>query len=300
MRNRVTAVVLAAAVVLGLALLASPAAATSGATSGKVTRLAATLDGANEVPGPGDPDGRGRAFVRLAGAQACFALEWSKISAPTAAHIHQGGPGVAGPVVVLFFQPGTNAASLPDTLDAVAGCVDVDPALARKIAASPRDYYVNVHTADFASGAIRGQLHRSRHLDLDLPRQLGARLNGANEFPGPGDPDGRGLALVRTGRERVCFALGWTKIAPPIFAHIHAGPAGVAGPVVVLFFDVPELAGAPTAALPATIAAAAGCVGDQDPALLRAIRRRPADYYVNIHTPEFVPGAIRGQLRRLS
>jgi CHRD domain len=295
MRNRVPAVVLAVAL---LSALAVPASASGG--SGKVTRLAATLSGANEVPGPGDPDGRGRAFVRLAGGKACYVLQWSGISAPTAAHIHEGRAGVAGPVVVLFFQPGTNAASLPGTLSSVAGCVDVAPAVARRIAANPRDWYVNIHTADFAPGAIRGQLHRSRHLDLDLPRQLVAGLNGANEVPGPGDPDGRGLALVRTGRERVCFALGWTGIAPPIFAHIHVGAAGVAGPVVVLFFDVPELTGAPTATLPATIAAAGGCVGGQDPALLRNIRRDPASYYVNIHTLEFVPGAIRGQLRRVA
>jgi CHRD domain len=299
MRKRVTVVALAAALVFGMTLLAVPGAAASGG-AGKATTLAATLDGGNEFPGPGDPDGRGRAFVRLAGDSACFVLQWSKITAPTAAHIHEGGPGVAGPVVVLFFQPGTNAASLPDTLSSVAGCVQVDPALAKRIAKHPRDFYVNIHTADFAPGAIRGQLHRARHLDLDLPRQLAARLNGANEVPGPGDPDGRGLALVKTGRERVCFALGWTKIAPPIFAHIHVGAAGVAGPVVVLFFDVPELAGAPTAALPSTISAAAGCVGDQDRALLRAIRRHPADYYVNIHNLDFVPGAIRGQLRRVA
>ena len=198
MRNRVPAVALSAALVLGLTLLAVPTAAASGkdsaSTSGKVTTLAATLKGANEVPGPGDPDGRGRAVV----------------------------------------------------------------ALAARIAARPSSWYVNIHPADFPAGAIRGQLHRARHLDLDLPHQLAARLIGANEVPGPGDPDGRGLALVRTGHERVCFALAWTGIAPPIFAHIHSGPAGVAGPVVVLFFDVPELPGAPTAALPDTISAAAG------------------------------------------
>jgi hypothetical protein len=299
MRNRVPAVALTAALVLGLTLLAAPASG-SGSGPGKVTRLAATLKGANEVPGPGDPDGRGRAFVGLAGDRACFALEWSGIGAPTAAHIHEGRAGVAGPVVVLFFQPGTNAAALPGTLSSVAGCVDVDPALASRIAARPRDWYVNIHTADFPAGAIRGQLHRSGHLDLDLPHQLAAGLNGANEVPGPGDPDGRGLALVETGRQRVCFALGWTGIAPPIFAHIHVGPAGVAGPVVVLFFDVPELAGAPTAALPPTIAAAGGCVDGQDPALLRDIRRHPAGYYANIHNLDFVPGAIRGQLRRVA
>ena len=296
MRNRVTAVALTAALVLGVTLLAAPGAA----ASGKAVSLAATLKGANEVPGPGDPDGRGRAVVRLAGDRACFVLRWSGIAAPTAAHIHEGRAGVAGPVVVLFFQPGTNAASLPGTLSSVAGCADVDPALARRIAARPSNWYVNVHTADFPDGAIRGQLHRSRHLDLDLPHQLAARLNGANEVPGPGDPDGRGLALVRTGRQRVCFALGWTGIAPPIFAHIHVGAAGVAGPVVVLFFDVPELAGAPTAALPETISAAGGCVDGQDPALLRDIRRHPAGYYANIHNLDFVPGAIRGQLHKVA
>jgi CHRD domain len=296
MRNRVPAVVLAAALVFGLVVLAAPAAA----ASGKATLLAASLNGANEVPGPGDPDGRGRAFVRLAGTKACFVLQWSRITAPTAAHIHAGRAGVAGDVVVLFFEPGANAASLPDTVDSVAGCVDVDRALARKIAAHPRDFYVNIHTADFDAGAIRGQLHRSRHLDLDLPRQLAAHLSGANEVP-PADPDGRGLALVRSGRERVCFAVGWTRIGPPIFAHIHAGAAGVNGPVVVLFFDVPELAAAgPPGALPATVSAVGGCVAEDDPALLRDIRRQPADYYVNVHNAEFPGGAIRGQLRKLA
>jgi hypothetical protein len=238
-------------------------------------------------------------LVRLGGGKACFVLRWSGIGAPTASHIHQGAAGVAGPVVVPFFQPGTNAASLPGTLSAVAGCVAVDAGLARRIAASPRDFYVNIHTADFPAGAIRGQLHRARHLDLDLPHQLGARLRGANEVP-PADPDGRGLALVETGRQQVCFTVAWTRIAPPIFAHIHRGPVGVNGPVVVLFFDVPELAGAPTAAMPDTISAAAGCVGGQDPDLLRDIRRHPGQYYANVHNLEFVSGAIRGQLRRVA
>ena len=147
MRNRVTVVALVTALLLGLALLSAPGAA----ASGKVTLLSARLNGANEVPGPGDPDGRGRAFVTLAGDRACFALQWSGIGAPTAAHIHEGRAGVAGDIVVLFFQPGTNAASLPDTLSSVAGCVDVDPALARRIADHPRDFYVNIHTADFAA-----------------------------------------------------------------------------------------------------------------------------------------------------
>jgi hypothetical protein len=299
MRTRVAALTLASALMAGLTLLTGPGAA---ADTGRATLLAASLNGANEVPGPGDPDGRGRAFVRLGGGKACFALRWSGISAPVAAHIHAGRAGVAGPVVVLFFQPGTNAASLPDTLDAVAGCVDVDQGLAGRIAASPRDWYVNIHTADFPDGAVRGQLHRAGRLDLGLPRQLAATLLGANEVP-PADQDGRGLALVRTGRQRVCFAVGWERITPPIFAHIHRGPAGVNGPVVVLFFDVPELDPGqpmPPAQLPGTVSAASGCIDGQDPALLREIRGQPSAFYVNVHTPEFPGGAIRGQLRRVA
>ena len=293
MRRRVAATMLAVALSAGLTLLAVPGAA----ASGKATVLSASLSGAKEVPGPGDPDGRGRAVVRLAGGKACFVLKWSGISAPTAAHIHTGRAGVAGPVAVLFFEPGRNAASLPDTLDAVAGCVDVNRDLARAIAASPRDWYVNIHTADFGAGAIRGQLRKGGHLDLDLPRQLTARLSGANEVP-PADPDGKGLAFVRTGSRRVCFAVGWTAITPPIFAHIHSGVAGTNGPVVVLFFDVPELAAGPPAELPATVSAVAGCVDGQNPATLRDIRQQPRAYYVNVHNSEFPGGAIRGQLRR--
>jgi CHRD domain-containing protein len=290
MRRRALAAAITVILAAALAAFAAPGAAAAG---DRATLLAASLNGAQEVPGPGDPDGSGRAFVRLSGDQACFLLQWSRITAPVAAHIHVGRRGVAGPVVVLFFQ-----GQLPDTLNAVAGCAPADPAVVDAVAASPRDYYVNIHTADFPGGAIRGQLHRSRHIDLDVPDQLTARLLGRNEVP-PADPDGRGLAFVDTGRTRVCFALLWTDIGPPIFAHIHRGVAGVNGPVVVLFFDVPEPTGGAAAALPDTITAAAGCIGGQDAALLRDIRRHPSAYYVNVHNAEFPGGAIRGQLRRL-
>ena len=66
MRRRVAVVALAAVLVAGLTVLTAPGAAASGA-EGKVTLLAATLRGSREVPGPGDADGRGRAFVRLGG-----------------------------------------------------------------------------------------------------------------------------------------------------------------------------------------------------------------------------------------
>ena len=65
------------------------------------------------------------------------------------AHIHVGAAGQPGPVVVNLDPP---------TRGFSANCTTVDPALAGAIAATPGNYYVNVHNADFQAGAVRGQL----------------------------------------------------------------------------------------------------------------------------------------------
>jgi len=103
MRRRALAVAVAIALALGLTVLLAPGAA----AGGRATLLSASLSGAKEVPGPGDPDGSGRAFVRLSGDQACFLLDWSRIGAPTRAHIHIGPRGVAGGIVLGFFEAPT-------------------------------------------------------------------------------------------------------------------------------------------------------------------------------------------------
>ncbi|MGH2750156.1 MAG: CHRD domain-containing protein [Actinomycetota bacterium] len=117
-------------------------------------RLGTSLSGDEEVPGPGDPDGSGNAQLGLFPNQekVCWQIQWENIATPTAAHIHEGPAGVAGPIVVPLFltaQPGNSA----------RGCEeDVDEALIRDIAENPEEYYVNVHNSDFPGGAIRGQL----------------------------------------------------------------------------------------------------------------------------------------------
>jgi CHRD domain len=114
----------------------------------------AQLSGAAEIPGPGDPDGKGAATVSIDSVDAttsevCFDLSYSGIAAPTLAHIHRGNATTAGPVVVDLGAPG--AAGL-------SGCVDVAIALADEIVATPSGFYVNVHNAAYPGGAIRGQL----------------------------------------------------------------------------------------------------------------------------------------------
>lgn len=110
------------------------------------------MNGIQEVPGPGDPDGSGTVEVRVnpREGEVCWDLYARGIDPATAAHVHRGGAGVAGPPVV--------AMTTPDAAGRSQGCATVDPGLAREIAAQGHGFYVNVHTAPHPAGAIRGQL----------------------------------------------------------------------------------------------------------------------------------------------
>lgn len=138
-----------------LFLVAVAVLATTGTAAAHGGRpLATTLTGAAEVPGPGDPDGSGTAHLTLNQGQGeiCFELAVSNIAPATAAHIHRGAVGVAGPVVVGLAPPTTGSSS---------GCVTgVDPDLIKAIRQQPENYYVNVHNAQFPAGAVRGQLSK--------------------------------------------------------------------------------------------------------------------------------------------
>lgn len=142
------------------ALLALPLAAlatfgtTTVASAGSVTgNSTAYLSGAREAPGPGDRDGVGLARVAPGLDQVCVQIRYRNIDPPTMAHIHEGPPGVAGPVVVSLTD--LIATSPPGQIN---GCVPAAPELTADIAASPSDYYVNVHNDAYPAGAIRGQL----------------------------------------------------------------------------------------------------------------------------------------------
>jgi hypothetical protein len=110
-------------------------------------------------------------------------------------------------------------------------------------------------------------------------------LTGAAE-PVGGDPDGSGVATLwlNYGVSTLCWDVSWENIDAPNAGHIHVGPAGVAGPVVIPFTD------------PATgLFAASGCQ-TVDQMLLKAIIQDIDGYYVNLHNDAYPAGAIRGQL----
>jgi len=120
-------------------------------------------------------------------------------------------------------------------------------------------------------------------------RPVSASMTGANEFPGPGDPDGAGRVTLtlNQGRGKVCWNIKVENITlPATAAHIHPGVAGTANPPVV---DL----GAPGAD-----GTSVGCTTGVSKALIKDIRQHPANYYVNVHTTDYPGGAIRGQLAK--
>jgi len=130
-------------------LIAIPVLPSGVAPGGR--RLVAELTGAAEAPGPGDPDGSGTAVVRVNPglATVCWELTVTDVDNVVAAHIHVAPVGEPGPVVVPLSAPVSGSS---------AGCAEVDGDLAHALVQSPSDDYVNVHSAEFPGGAVRGQL----------------------------------------------------------------------------------------------------------------------------------------------
>ena len=144
-----TAAALVAAVAIPVTALAS-----SSSTAMMSPVVSAKLLGKNEVP-KGSPTGSGLAVVHLNAAAGTVCWTFSKVAKidkPTAAHIHKGKPGAAGPVVVPF--GGSYKAK---------GCTKAAKKLITAIEEHPAAYYVNIHTAKYPGGAIRGSLVEGMH-----------------------------------------------------------------------------------------------------------------------------------------
>ena len=111
------------------------------------------LTGAAEVPGPGDPDGSGDISLTInpGQEQVCYAVHVEDVDPVVAGHIHVGTSTEPGPIVV----------DLMPEIDASGDgskCVHGDRATLLAIMTNPAGYYVNLHTAAFPAGAVRGQL----------------------------------------------------------------------------------------------------------------------------------------------
>ena len=115
-----------------------------------VCELKAAMNGAKETDGAGtfnlgDPDGSGTACLGLKPGRICWQITVKKIGTITGEHIHRGTKSQKGQIVVAFDAK-------------LQGCRTVPQALINEMRTMPGRFYVNVHTAQFPDGAIRGQL----------------------------------------------------------------------------------------------------------------------------------------------
>ncbi len=105
-------------------------------------RLTAALQPVSGASG----SGTATVTIRVNKGELSFTLTVSGLTNVTAAHIHRVSTSA---IVVPLTAPTSGTAS---------GTVSVDKALLREIVATPSAFYVNVHTATFPNGQIRGNL----------------------------------------------------------------------------------------------------------------------------------------------
>lgn len=105
------------------------------------------LTGANEVPAVTTP-ASGTGTITVAPDRSVSGSVTATGMSPTMAHIHQGAPGVNGPVIIPLSQSG-NVFTVP------AGAKLTD---AQYDAYKAGNLYVNIHSAAHPGGEIRAQL----------------------------------------------------------------------------------------------------------------------------------------------
>jgi hypothetical protein len=115
---------------------------------------------------------------------------------------------------------------------------------------------------------------------------VSTKLSGKENVP-PVHTKGRGAAefKLKPSDGMICYELRARDLSsPPVAAHIHKGPPGMDGPIVVHLR--PPAGGKSSDCVPA------------ERNLIRSISRHPHAYYALVHTAEFPDGEIRGQLER--
>jgi hypothetical protein len=115
-------------------------------TDPNVTFLA-TLSGASEVP-TNASTGTGSASLIFNTSTKIFTITVThNIASPTGAHIHKAAVGVSGGIIFPFASAASPISYTSAALDAT-----------QEADLNANQYYVNIHSAAFPGGEIRGQL----------------------------------------------------------------------------------------------------------------------------------------------
>lgn len=190
----------------------------------------------------------------------------------TLAHIHRGYAGTAGPVIVNFVQNGAN----PNRWEPQAGSMLTADQVSDLIAGR---LYVNVHSAAYPVGEIRGQL-RPDNINVVF-----TTLNGNAVVP-PVVTTASGVAATTVDAlaTNATVHVNATGVDDATEAHVHKAAAGANNATVLIALTKDP--------------AAAGHWSAERQALSAADRTdfTANGWYVDVHTPANAAGAIRGQI----
>lgn len=234
----------------------------------------------------------------------------------TGLHIHNAPAGTNGPIVI----PTDVSAANPVVIDATgkgnifkqvqfptaATTVDTIQGLLD----SPQSFYINLHTVEFPGGVIRAQMARA-----DMRVLLGL-MSPANENPPIPNSNASAVStmIALRGSDQngnfttgaVIFDANYSGFpAGTVFTgfHIHDGPAGVNGPVIIntgIGSGASSVPAGPTGSgnLHYTVFASPDdATFNAEVQTINDLFDNPNAHYVNIHTVPNPGGEIRSQVR---
>ena len=261
---------------LGLVLLLS-------VSSASAQTLGAVLTPSQEVP-PRPIAGFGNATVTFDAARqnVTVTITVTNLGSPiNNFHIHEAPAGINGPVVVDIIGMGGTFNN-----GTMTGTFAITSAVAQRMLQNPSNFYVNVHTQQFGSGAVRGQLAYVS----GGPITYAAELRPGNEVP-PTNSNAFGSAFVTLDpvNANIAWEVNTSGIGNATISHIHRNVAGANGPIIIDFA---------TAAQPLINGRTSGTrsISTLSGTDMANLVSTPAGFYVNVHSTAFPGGEIRGQL----
>jgi len=231
----------------------------------------AKLDGMQETPDPVATNATGTAWAVLSPDMTTLSyhVTYAELDSTfTNAHFHLGAAGVGGGVlhgIASNFAGNTASGewtNLPDSI------------LAKLF---KQQIYLNIHSAKYPAGEIRGQL-----VPVDDGIGFTAMLDGMQETPSvPTSATGTGWAVLRDDGSEIEYSVTVAGLSSNITAaHFHNAPAGVSRPPVqpITFTDSTSTG---------------SWTGFADSIISQILLN---NLYFNVHTSDHTGGEIRGQL----
>ncbi|MEL6634448.1 MAG: CHRD domain-containing protein [Bacteroidota bacterium] len=202
-------------------------------------------------------------------------------------HVHNGLAGQNGGIE-LILTPQLDS-------DFLGGSVDEEFQLtaAQIETFNDRGFYVNLHTLNFGSGELRGQIQEGDTNRLEVDFLFSANLYGSNEVHNVMS-DARGAVVLDLIGDTLRVSGSFSNLAGPLAtdivggAHIHLGYAGQNGGIELVLnseLDSDSLGGV--------------FLADSNVFVLTATQitqLRNQELYVNIHSQAFRAGELRGQI----